>query len=76
MIPRVGRSANEIPIETQMLLLEAREGSTSNDGASVEQNSELTFYILALPVLDGEFRTSLQGNAANELLICAESGRS
>ncbi|XP_030531295.1 probable galactinol--sucrose galactosyltransferase 2 isoform X2 [Rhodamnia argentea] len=74
MIPRVGGSANEIPIETQMLLLEARQGSSSNDGVSVEQNSEFTFYILALPVLDGPFRTSLQGNAVNELLFCAESG--
>lgn len=73
MIPRVGESANEIPIETEMLLLEARQESAL-DGVSEEQNSELTFYILALPVLDGPFRTSLQGNAANELQFCAESG--
>lgn len=75
MIPRVGESANEIPIETQMLLLEARQRSALDDGVSVKQNSEYTFYILALPVLDGPFRTSLQGNAANELQFCAESGR-
>ncbi|XP_052183133.1 probable galactinol--sucrose galactosyltransferase 2 isoform X2 [Diospyros lotus] len=62
MIPRVGNKGSDIPVETQMLLLEAREprGSVS--------------YVLFLPVLDGQFRSSLQGNSANELEICVESG--
>lgn len=64
MIPRVGDSGSDIPIETQMLLLEATKGPAS----------DATSYILFLPVLDGEFRSSLQGNSSNELEFCVESG--
>ncbi|PKI66647.1 hypothetical protein CRG98_012989 [Punica granatum] len=75
MIPLVGESADEIPIETQMLLLEAREGCALDDESiSSEQNSMSVFYILVLPVLEGPFRTSLQGNSMNELEFCIESG--
>ncbi|KAJ9690061.1 hypothetical protein PVL29_012629 [Vitis rotundifolia] len=63
MIPRMGNSGQDIPIETQMLLLEAKE---EPDGPAS--------YILFLPVLDGEFRSSLQGNPSNELELCVESG--
>lgn len=69
MIPRMGNSASDVPIETQMLLLEASEkeqGPTSDDAS--------TSYILFLPVLDGDFRSSLQGNTSNELEFCIESG--
>ncbi|GFS45666.1 seed imbibition 1 [Actinidia rufa] len=62
MIPRVGNSGSDIPVETQMMLLEARE------------SKESLSYVLFLPVLDGEFRSSLQGNSANELELCVESG--
>lgn len=64
MIPRVGISGSDIPIETQMLLLEVKEG----------ENDKSPTYILFLPVLDGEFRSSLQGNSADELDLCIESG--
>ncbi|EPS63233.1 hypothetical protein M569_11554, partial [Genlisea aurea] len=62
MIPRFGSSASDIPIETQLLLLELRE------------KSDDAFYVLLLPVLEGQFRATLQGNPANELEFCAESG--
>nr|KYP62801.1 putative glycosyltransferase At1g55740 family [Cajanus cajan] len=68
MIPRVGNSGRDIPIETQMLLLEAREGIDS------KSTKEHISYIIFLPVLDGEFRSSLQGNSFNELELCVESG--
>lgn len=75
MIPRVGKSGSEIPLETQMLLLEAREQSALHDEISSDPNyTENTFYILFLPVLEGQFRTSLQGTPANELQFCVESG--
>jgi len=67
MIPRVGVSGSDIPVETQMLLLEVREGS------DLEPSDEPS-YILFLPVLDGKFRSSLQGNMADELELCIESG--
>ena len=60
----MGSSGRDIPIETQMLLLEAKE---EPDGPAS--------YILFLPVLDGEFRSSLQGNPSNELELCIESGK-
>lgn len=64
MIPRAGNSGSDIPAETQMLLLEAKEETTSTGS-----------YFVFLPVLDGEFRSSLQGNSANELEFCVESGK-
>lgn len=74
MIPRVGELCSEIPVETQMLLLEVREKSVLSDENSSELTTENTFYILLLPVLDGQFRTSLQGTPSNELQFCIESG--
>ncbi|XP_042039687.1 probable galactinol--sucrose galactosyltransferase 2 [Salvia splendens] len=70
MIPRVGSSGKDIPAETQMLLLEARE---EPNFAEPDGN---TAYVLFLPILDGEFRSSLQGNIANELEVCVETGDS
>ena len=67
MIPRVGKSGSEI--------LEAREQSALHDEISSDTNyTENTFYILLLPVLEGQFRTSLQGTPANELQFCVKSG--
>ncbi|PIN27053.1 Galactinol--sucrose galactosyltransferase [Handroanthus impetiginosus] len=77
MIPRVGKSASEIPLETQMLLLEAEEESVLDildDEAAAEPVRENKFYVLILPVLDGAFRTTLQGTKSNELQFCYESG--
>ncbi|KAK6932894.1 Glycosyl hydrolases 36 [Dillenia turbinata] len=66
MIPRSGSCGSDIPVETQLLLLETRHhDSNANDTTS---------YILFLPALDGDFRSSLQGNSNNELEFCVESG--
>ncbi|XP_021749756.1 probable galactinol--sucrose galactosyltransferase 2 [Chenopodium quinoa] len=73
MIPRVGHSGSEVPVETQMLLLEAKEESDLLD-KETETNTDSTFYILVLPVLEGAFRASLQGTKTNELEFCVESG--
>ncbi|KAF6153868.1 hypothetical protein GIB67_001101 [Kingdonia uniflora] len=70
MIPRMGNSGSDVPVETQMLLLELRE----DGGEVVDSSSGSVSYVLFLPVLDGEFRSSLQGNSANELEFCVESG--
>ncbi|XP_049395552.1 probable galactinol--sucrose galactosyltransferase 2 [Solanum stenotomum] len=74
MIPRVGKLACEIPMETQMLLLEVKEKSALCDGDSLPLSTEKTFYVLLLPVLEGSFRATLQGERSNELQICVESG--
>ncbi|WOG83160.1 hypothetical protein DCAR_0102334 [Daucus carota subsp. sativus] len=64
VIPRVGKSASDIPVETQMLLLES----------SSQEDGEEPNYIVFLPVLDGDLRSSLQGNSDNELEVCVETG--
>ncbi|KAF9603072.1 hypothetical protein IFM89_033797 [Coptis chinensis] len=74
MIPRFGKSASDVPMETQLLLLEAKECSAVHDETLDTTTAENPFYILILPVLDGEFRTSLQGSSTNELHFCVESG--
>ncbi|XP_059643705.1 probable galactinol--sucrose galactosyltransferase 2 [Cornus florida] len=74
MIPRVGKLGSEIRMETQMLLLEAKEESAIHGENYSEPTAGSTFYILLLPVLDGQFRSSLQGTPSNELQFCVESG--
>nr|CAB3484883.1 unnamed protein product [Digitaria exilis] len=68
MVPATGAGAAAVPAETQMLLLEFRDeaGSAAAEGSAV--------YALMLPVLDGNFRASLQGSPENELQFCLESG--
>lgn len=57
-----------------MLLLEVREESAVQDDSCLGQSADNTTYVLFLPVLEGEFRATLQGNSANELEFCVESG--
>ncbi|XP_072971058.1 probable galactinol--sucrose galactosyltransferase 2 [Typha angustifolia] len=74
MIPRWGKSTSEIPYETQMLLLEAKENAMVEDETVDSANNSSIFYILILPVLDGDFRASLHGCSTNELQFSLESG--
>lgn len=74
MIPRFGGSASDIPMETQLLLLELREESAVEDGSHVGRSADNTSYVLFLPVLEGQFRATLHGSSANELEFCVESG--
>ncbi|XP_057804200.1 probable galactinol--sucrose galactosyltransferase 2 [Salvia miltiorrhiza] len=74
MIPRFGSSGSDIRMETQMLLLEVREESAVQDDSFLGQSADNTSYVLFLPVLEGRFRATLQGNSANELELCVESG--
>lgn len=72
MIPCFGRKGSDVPMETQLILLEAKEESTLQN--NLEPTNEKPFYILLLPGFDGQFRASLQGTPANELQLCLESG--
>ncbi|CAL5026831.1 unnamed protein product [Urochloa decumbens] len=65
MVPATGAGAAAVPAETQMLLLESRDAAAGEQGA---------VYALMLPVLDGDFRASLQGSPEDELQFCFESG--
>ncbi|HEY3376745.1 MAG TPA: Sip1-related alpha-galactosidase, partial [Armatimonadota bacterium] len=56
--PRVGTCIAEIPVETQFLVGELEGGA----------------FVVVLPILDPPFRTALEGNAQDELLLVAETG--
>ncbi|MCV2423673.1 hypothetical protein LNV47_24115, partial [Paucibacter sp. DJ4R-1] len=70
MAQKMGVSGREIPLETQFLLVE------SKDGGHVESDSgvESFHYTVFLPLIEGPFRASLQGNTQDELELCLESG--
>lgn len=71
----MGMCGQDIPNETQFLMLEVPNtyhfGEETEDG---ENQSQSVFYTVFLPILEGDFRAVLQGNANNELEICLESG--
>lgn len=71
MTQRMGTCGQDIPFETQFLIVEARDGSHFD----IENEDESAAYVVFLPILEGDFRAVLQGNERNELEICLESGR-
>ncbi|MCD7450565.1 flavodoxin-like fold protein [Datura stramonium] len=70
MTQRMGTSAQDIPFDTQFLVVEG------NDGSNFDQNNKenSALYVVFLPILEGDFRAVLQGNSNDELEICLESG--
>ncbi|KAL8469571.1 hypothetical protein ACS0TY_032424 [Phlomoides rotata] len=70
MTQRMGARGQEIPFETQFLIVEGRDGSQFGE----EEGEQPTSYVVFLPILEGDFRAVLQGNEKNELEICLESG--
>ncbi|OAY51330.1 probable galactinol--sucrose galactosyltransferase 1 [Manihot esculenta] len=69
MTQRMGNCGQDIPFETQFLIVEARDGSHFDGG-----DEQSAVYVVFLPILEGDFRAVLQGNERNELEICLESG--
>ncbi|XP_065861871.1 probable galactinol--sucrose galactosyltransferase 1 [Euphorbia lathyris] len=67
MTQRMGTWGEDIPFETQFLLVEAQDGSNF-------EGEKSSVYTVFLPILEGDFRAVLQGNDRNELEICLESG--
>ncbi|KAG4964272.1 hypothetical protein AAZX31_14G010500 [Glycine max] len=70
MTQRMGTCGQEIPIETQFLLVEAHNGSDIEGGG----DQGTATYAVFLPLLEGDFRAVLQGNDQDEIEICVESG--
>ncbi|XP_052175476.1 probable galactinol--sucrose galactosyltransferase 2 [Diospyros lotus] len=68
MTQRMGTCGNDIPFETQFMLVE------SKDTTEGESDDAPKIYTVFLPLLEGQFRAVLQGNERNELEICLESG--
>lgn len=71
MTQRMGCSGQEVPFETQFLVVETRDGS--NIAGNGEEGDAV--YTVFLPILEGDFRAVLQGNDNNEIEICLESGK-
>lgn len=72
MAQKMGDSGSEIPLETQFLLVESKEGShLASDGGDEEDQ---IVYTVFLPLIEGPFRACLQGNTRDELELCLESG--
>lgn len=71
MAQKMGDKGGDIPLETQFLLVETKDGShlESNDGNEENQ----IVYTVFLPLIEGSFRACLQGNAQDELELCLES---
>ncbi|PKU82219.1 probable galactinol--sucrose galactosyltransferase 6 [Dendrobium catenatum] len=64
MAQKMGNRGAEIPFETQFLLVESKP----------ENQDTETLYSVFLPILEGSFRASLQGNSNDCLDVCIESG--
>ncbi|PKA57941.1 putative galactinol--sucrose galactosyltransferase 6 [Apostasia shenzhenica] len=65
MAQRMGNRGSEVPFETQFLLVESR---------GLDPEIGETVYTVFLPIIEGSFRASLQGNPRDQLEICIESG--
>ncbi|XVF34600.1 hypothetical protein REPUB_Repub18cG0072600 [Reevesia pubescens] len=69
MAQKMGDQGKDIPLETQFLLVETKEGSHLD---SNEENQIV--YTVFLPLIEGPFRAVLQGNQNDQLELCLESG--
>ncbi|KAK6941693.1 Glycosyl hydrolases 36 [Dillenia turbinata] len=74
MAQKMGDKGSEIPLETQFLLLETKDGSLIESEGGDESNQVI--YTVFLPLIEGPFRTCLQGNAQDQLELCFDSGDS
>ncbi|KAL8037479.1 hypothetical protein ABFX02_11G042600 [Erythranthe guttata] len=73
MAQKMGDKGRDIPLETQFLLVESKEGSQlESDLAGDEENGII--YTVFLPLIEGPFKACLQGNDRDELQLCLESG--
>ncbi|ERN17987.1 hypothetical protein AMTR_s00046p00128780, partial [Amborella trichopoda] len=64
MAQKMGTCGGDVPQETQFMLVETAQSEDSNE----------PIYAVFLPLLEGPFRASLQGNERDELALCIESG--
>ncbi|XAR66866.1 Galactinol--sucrose galactosyltransferase [Bertholletia excelsa] len=72
MAQKMGDHGRDIPLETQFLLVETKDGSHLESNSGSENNQIV--YTVFLPLTEGPFRACLQGNSQDELELCLESG--
>ncbi|CAN6696467.1 unnamed protein product [Malus baccata var. baccata] len=73
MTQRMGNRGQDVPFETQFLIVETKDESHFGEG-SKDGADQSAAYTVILPILEGDFRAVLQGNELNEIEICLESG--
>ena len=75
MAQRMGQLGRDIPLETQFLLSESNSGShLEPDGVDGDETNQKLYTVL--PLIEGSFRSCLQGNVNDEVELCLESGDS
>lgn len=67
MTQRMGTCGKDIPLETQFMLIESKDSEEEGESSPI-------VYTVLLPLLEGPFRSVLQGNEKSEIEICFESG--
>ncbi|KAK7330066.1 hypothetical protein VNO77_24251 [Canavalia gladiata] len=73
MAQKMGDRGSDIPLETQFLLVETKDGSHLQE-ESENDNQNQVVYTVFLPLIEGSFRACLQGNVDDQLQLCLESG--
>ncbi|KAM7267771.1 hypothetical protein ACFE04_009937 [Oxalis oulophora] len=75
MAQKMGDKGKDIPLETQFLLTETKDGShLESDRGGIGNEQNRIVYTVFLPLIDGSFRACLQGNERDKLELCLESG--
>ncbi|KAL0345282.1 UNVERIFIED_CONTAM: putative galactinol--sucrose galactosyltransferase 6 [Sesamum radiatum] len=73
MAQKMGDKGRDIPLETQFLLVETKEGSQLESDVDGDEENKIV-YTVFLPLIEGPFKACLQGNEGDELELCLESG--
>ncbi|KAK4479519.1 hypothetical protein RD792_015035 [Penstemon davidsonii] len=75
MAQKMGDKGRDIPLETQFLLVETKDGSHLESDINGDEENKVV-YTVFLPLIEGPFKACLQGNEGDELELCLESGDS
>ncbi|KAL8497858.1 hypothetical protein ACS0TY_021270 [Phlomoides rotata] len=73
MAQKMGDKGRDIPLETQFLLVETKDGSHLEADIDGDDENKIV-YTVFLPLVEGPFKACLQGNSADELELCLWSG--
>ncbi|KAL4344066.1 hypothetical protein AHAS_Ahas11G0141200 [Arachis hypogaea] len=72
MAPKMGDKGRDIPLKTQCLFVETKDGFHLKTDNGDESNQIV--YTIFLSLIEGRFRACLQENDCDEFELCIESG--
>ncbi|PIN09995.1 Galactinol--sucrose galactosyltransferase [Handroanthus impetiginosus] len=73
MAQKMGDKGRDIPLETQFLLVETKDGTHLESDIDGDEENKIV-YTVFLPLIEGPFKACLQGNERDELELCLETG--